>query len=121
MDKEMSNWAAKKLAEHMDAIAGMYEMAIYYGKLVAEHNWECGCLIATPYKLRGTHYKSTGVFFAEYLVAIVAENGAMYEYVNSLQECDEIKAEIRADLDDFIRTGYGIHTGAIIRYPKIDE
>ena len=121
MGNEKSNWAANKLSEHMDAIAGMYEMSIFYGKLEPEHTWECGCLIATPYKLRGTHYKSTGIFFAEYLVAIVAENGVMYEYVNSLLECDEIKAKIRADLDEFIRTGSDIHPGAIIRYPKIDE
>lgn len=121
MGKEMANYSAKKLADHMETIANMYEMSIFYGKLEPEHTWECGCLIATPYKLRGSYYKSTGVFFAEYLVAIVAENGVMYEYVNMLDECDEIKAEISADLDDFIRTGYDIHPGAIIRYPKIDE
>lgn len=107
----------QKLAERMETIAGMYEMSIFYGKLESEHTWECGCLIVTPYKLRGTHYNSTGIFFAEYLVAIVAENDVMYEFVNMLDECDEIKAEIYSDLNDFIRMGYGPKD--IIRYPKI--
>ena len=108
----------QKLAERMETIAGMYEMSIFYGKLEPEHTWECGCLIATPYKLRGTHYKSTGVFFAEYLVAIVAENNVLYEFVNMLDECEEIKAEIISDLNHFIRMGY--MPKEIIRYPKID-
>ena len=109
----------QKLAECMETIAGMYEMAIFYNKLIPEHPWECGSLIVVPYKLNGTFYKSTGIFFAEYLVAIVSENHVMYEFVNMLDECDEIKAKILSDLNDFIRMGY--MPKEIIRYPKIDE
>ena len=107
----------QKLAERMDTIAGMYEMAIFYNKLKPEHSWHCGCLIVTPYKLDGTYYKSTGIFFAEHLVAIVAENDVMYEYVHELDECDEIKEQIYNDLNEFIRTGYGPKEIIRYRYP----
>lgn len=119
MNNEMTEFSAKMLAKRMETIADMYTMSIFYGKLKFIQHWECGCLNVVHCKLEGTYYASTAIFFAEDLIAIVAENGVMFEFVDMYDECDENKQQIILDLHEFIKTGFG--PSKIVRYPKLQE
>ena len=103
MDNFMVNHKAYILRIRMDEIHELYSKAIFRGDLILQSSLGYGSLLVRDYRLRRTFWSSRAIFFDGSLIAIIAENDAIYDFVNSYHYSDETLNTIHDELCDFIK------------------
>lgn len=91
------------LRTRMNEIHDLYRQAIFRGDLVLEAQSRYKSLSVRSYRLRATFWQSTAIFFDSSLIAIIAENDAIYDYVNTFHYSEETLTTIHNELCDFIK------------------
>lgn len=106
MDKRMSDIDKTNLQNRMKMVYKMYSTALFRGSLVPIHphnGLTYKSLAVREYKLQDTFWGSTAIFYNGSLIAIVSENGVIYDYVNSFHYSLETLTIIKKHLAELIK------------------
>lgn len=119
MDKSMSKDTEDSMQKRVRMVYNMYVQALRCGKLVpcilgVTHTYKS--LKWRDYKLKDTFWSTTAIFYAGSLIAIIAENGVIYSFVNMQWFSPETKCIIKAHLEDLLKE-LNMHTQPHLIYP----
>lgn len=103
MDNFMVKHKEYLLRTRMNEVHDLYRQAIFRGDLVLEVQSRYKSLSVRSYRLRGTFWKSTAILFDGSLIAIIAENDTIYDYVNMYHYSEETLTTIHDELCCFIK------------------
>lgn len=124
MDKRMPKDIEDALRQRMDIVYKMYLQSLCRGYIVPCKSGVTNIyksLTYRDYKLKDTFWGTTAIFYCDgSLVAIIAENGVIYSFVNKHIYCPEISCMITQHLTDFIKE-FDMHTQPHLIYPKTDK
>lgn len=106
MDKRMPKDIEDALRERMNIVYKMYLQSLCRGYIVPCKSGVTNTyksLTYRDYKLKDTFWGTTAIFYNGSLIAIVSENGVIYDYVNSFHYSLETLTFIKKHLAELIK------------------